>query len=289
MKKAAAFAAQILFIAVCAAGVFSFVRAAQSDQRASSCSALCEMHPAYAGRSLRAPDFELPELSGQLVRLSSMLDKPVVLNFWQKDCQECMIEMPELAAFTRQAKGVHVITVSVDEDPQDIVDALKVSLQGQAAPFPVLLDPEMAVVKGLYGTTLFPETWLIDTAGVIRVRIDGRRTWSADSIVDGVLEMMSRPGGCPVDMLRGQPVGAFAGLCGDSGPICQPTRQDNVCLSCLKQSCCGELRACGSEDTCTCIAQGREECGEPGLVWEAFSRCATGRCGEACRGMIGGL
>ena len=42
----------------------------------------------------------------------------------------------------------------------------------------VLFDPERKVVHDKYGTRLFPETWVIDKDGVIRLRIDGRRNWS---------------------------------------------------------------------------------------------------------------
>jgi hypothetical protein len=34
------------------------------------------------------------------------------------------------------------------------------------------------VSRGKFGTRLFPETWIIDPEGVIRLRIDGRRDWS---------------------------------------------------------------------------------------------------------------
>jgi len=42
----------------------------------------------------------------------------------------------------------------------------------------ILFDPDKSVVRGKFGTRLFPETWVIDPAGVIRLRIDGRRDWS---------------------------------------------------------------------------------------------------------------
>ena len=293
-KQIAALGAQVAFMAAAAFGVFSFVRAAQADHRLTNCTALCELHPAYAGTNLAAPDFELPDLDGKLWRLSSLRDKPVVLNFWQKDCVECMREMPDLAEFASSTNAYHVVTVSVDEQRQDILDALKVSLKGKPPPFPVLLDPEMKVVKELYGTSLYPETWLIDEKGIIRVRIDGRREWSSDALVLGVLEMIDRPSGCAVEMVRGYAVGPLAPLCGDSGPICQPNARDDQCRACLKQSCCGEIQACGTDASCRCRAQCRDAecvdgCGEPGLTTARFGTCTRDRCAAACAGALPGI
>jgi hypothetical protein len=43
----------------------------------------------------------------------------------------------------------------------------------------VLFDPDKSVVKGKYGTRLYPETWIIDRNGIIRFRIDGGRDWGS--------------------------------------------------------------------------------------------------------------
>jgi cytochrome oxidase Cu insertion factor (SCO1/SenC/PrrC family) len=76
-----AFYAKLAFAALASLSAYGFVHAARKDERRSSCSALCALQPAYAGRSLRAPEFELPDLEGRPVRLSSFRGKTVVLNF----------------------------------------------------------------------------------------------------------------------------------------------------------------------------------------------------------------
>ena len=75
---------------------------------------------------------------------------------------------------------------------------------GSEPPFAVLLDPEAKVVGSLFGTKLYPETWLIDPAGVIRMRFDGGRDWSHPLVLD-VARMVARPGACPVTFLEGKP------------------------------------------------------------------------------------
>ncbi len=215
MKTPAALA-QIGFIAVAAVGVYAFVGAAQRDMRRASCTALCKLGPTYAGSDHRAPDFELPDMNGRPVKLSSYRGKVVVLNFWTKTCNPCLQEMPSVATLARIAKtrsDFVVLTVSTDDGPDAVRDTLKVTLEGEA-PFPVLFDPESNVVNGRYGTSLFPETWIIDGDGVIRARFDNAKDWSTALALE-TIEDLGKPGACPVEFSGGKPRPAFAGLCED--------------------------------------------------------------------------
>jgi thiol-disulfide isomerase/thioredoxin len=213
---------QLAFIAAAAAAVFGFVTAAKNDQQRASCTALCAFNPAYAGRDRLAPDFELPDINGNPVRLSSFRGKTVFLNFWTETCGPCKEEMPSLATLAKVAKGrsdMIVVTVTIDEDHQKVKDLLAVLLEGDA-PFPVLFDEDSKIVKERYGTTLFPETWVIDKNGIIRARFDGARDWSAATAIE-IGEMIKKPSGgvldfgCPVEFLQGIPRGKHAGLCAD--------------------------------------------------------------------------
>lgn len=213
---------QLVFIVASALVVFGFVSAAKTDQARSSCSALCALHPAYAGHDRRAPDFELPDLDGNRVRLSSYRGKVVFLNFWTETCGPCKDEMPAVALLAKIAKSrkdMVVVTVTIDEDRQKVRDLLGVLLNGDV-PFPVLVDEESKVVGGKFGTKLFPETWIIDPDGIIRARVDGARDWSRPLATE-IGEMVKRPSGpfldfgCPVDFSLGQPRGTQASLCAD--------------------------------------------------------------------------
>jgi thiol-disulfide isomerase/thioredoxin len=213
---------QLVFILAAAAAVFGFVTAAKNDQQRASCTAFCGLGPSYAGRDRRAPDFELPDLNGNLVRLSSFRGKVVYLNFWTETCKPCKEEMPSLATLAQVAKGrkdLVVVTITVDSDRQKVRDLLSVLLDGEV-PFPVLFDDDNEIVKGRFGTTLFPETWVIDKNGIIRARFDGARDWSDASAIE-IGEMVKKPSTgpldftCPVDFLGGMPRGKHAGLCMD--------------------------------------------------------------------------
>jgi len=209
--------AQVLFIVLATVTVFSFVQAARNDQRRTSCTALCAMVPNYAGQNRSAPDFELPDMNGDMVSLSSYRGKTVVLNFWTQTCRPCLEEMPsiaELAKIAQKRDDFVVLTVSTDEGPDAVRDALKVALGGDP-PFPVLFDPESEIVHDKYGTKLYPETWIIDPNGIIRARFDGPRDWSSALAIE-IADKISTPGSaCLVEFERGKAVGRFAGICSD--------------------------------------------------------------------------
>jgi hypothetical protein len=48
------------------------------------------------------------------------------------------------------------------------------------------MDRERTVVRERYGTVLFPETWIVDAQGVIRMRVDGAREWSSAVALDAI-------------------------------------------------------------------------------------------------------
>ncbi|MFO0592105.1 MAG: TlpA disulfide reductase family protein [Polyangiaceae bacterium] len=210
--------AQVAFIAAAAVTVYGFVRAAQNDQRYSACTAVCQMRPDYAARDRIAPDFELPDLDGKPVRLSQFRGKTVFLNFWTKTCRPCLEEMPsllELGKVVQKRSDMVLLAVSTDENPADVKDTLKVVLNEEPS-FRVLIDPDAKIVRDVFGTRLFPETWIIDGKGVIRARFDGARDWSEATVIN-IGEMVQRTGGCPVEFFKGAPRGKFAGLCPDEG------------------------------------------------------------------------
>lgn len=208
-------AAQLAVIAVACVAVFGFVQAARSDERRTSCASFCAMRPTYAARDRLAPDFELPDMNGQPVKLSSFRGKTVVLNFWTKTCQPCLKEMPalqDLGKIAKQRGNVVLVTISTDAGPDAVRETLQVVMNGEEPSFPVLFDPDLEVVKDKYGTSLYPETWIIDPQGYIRARFDGEREWASPFAIE-VADMAGKGPGCPVGFAKGQPTGPFASLC----------------------------------------------------------------------------
>lgn len=138
----------------------------------------------YLGNELLAPDFTLNDHDGKPWRLRDHRGKVVVMNFWTITCQPCVEELPsllDLAQIAAQRGDIEVVAVTTDKNWGEV-----------AALFPpqfrlkVLFDPDRKIVNGKYGTRLFPETWVIDARGVVRLRIDGRRGWSDGIVLDAI-------------------------------------------------------------------------------------------------------
>jgi peroxiredoxin len=211
--------AQFAFILVAALAVYLFVVAAQDGEARASCTALCALHPAYANRDRSAPDFELSDLDGRKVKLSSFRGQTVVLNFWTKTCRPCLEEMAsveELSDVLRAQGDATLVAVSTDSSADDARATLKAIL-GHEPPFTVLVDPESNVVNGKFGTRLFPETWVIDPHGVIRARVDGARDWSNPFVLE-VVKMVARPEGCGITFEAGKSHGDRREVCGEVAP-----------------------------------------------------------------------
>jgi peroxiredoxin len=142
----------------------------------------------YLGNRLSAPDFTLRDRHGRPWRLADRRGKLVVMNFWTVTCQPCLEEMPSLIELARRTRGrddLEVVSVTTDRTPAEIAAVIPPN-----APLTVLFDPDKKIVRDKYGTRLYPETWLVDARGVIRLRVDGPREWSgalAWDVIEGFL------------------------------------------------------------------------------------------------------
>lgn len=138
--------------------------------------------PHYLGASLLAPDFSLPEQTGGEWKLSDQRGKVILMNFWTVTCRPCIQEMPTielLADITEDWGDVEIVAVSTDRD-WDEVEAI-IPLRSKITS---LLDADREVVTDAFGTKLFPETWLIDKDGVVRLRFDGSFDWASPVVLD---------------------------------------------------------------------------------------------------------
>src|SRR5579859_6208465 len=110
-----------------------------------------------------APDFTIQD-SDRSVTLSQLRGKIVVLNFWATWCPPCIEEMPSLVAMQATMRGkVTVFAVSLDADEGVYHRFLKDYNVN-------LLTVRDADKKSseLYGTSAYPETYIIDANGVLR-------------------------------------------------------------------------------------------------------------------------
>jgi len=143
--------------------------------------------PHYAGTAFEAPDFTVRDREGNDWTLSEHRGKTLVLNFWSITCRPCIEEMPmleTLAHLVSERDDVEVVAISTDSGWAEVSPVLQ-----DEPRVTHLFDPDKTVVSALYGTDLYPETWIVDPEGRVRLRYDGARDWSKALVLDVIDSM----------------------------------------------------------------------------------------------------
>jgi cytochrome c biogenesis protein CcmG, thiol:disulfide interchange protein DsbE len=126
-----------------------------------------------------AQDFSLT-LAGKSEHLSGLKGKMVVLNFWATWCPPCVEETPSLNRLQKyiDSRGGMVLGVSVDEDGA----AYDKFLKDQSVIFPTYRDATKKSAAD-YGTTIYPETYVIDRHGKIARKFVGAQQWDSPEML----------------------------------------------------------------------------------------------------------
>ncbi len=132
-----------------------------------------------AGR--RAKDFPL-QITGA-THLADLRGKVVVLNFWASWCPPCLEETQSLNHLQQAiaAKGGVVLGMSVDEDQA----AYEKFLVDNHVVFPTYRDASKKSAAE-YGTSMFPETFLIDREGRLARKIVGPQDWQSPEVMGSI-------------------------------------------------------------------------------------------------------
>ena len=111
-----------------------------------------------------APDFALADFQGQMIRLSQLRGKPVLLNFWATWCPPCRKEMPDLERFHEQhGDKIVVLGINWNDDPQEAAKFLR----DYGVTYANMTDRDGKVFVS-YQLTAVPTSFWIDEAGIIR-------------------------------------------------------------------------------------------------------------------------
>jgi len=150
---------------------------------------LARAQPARAaGEGEAAPRFSLTTDQGRRVATSSFGGRLLVLNFWETACAPCVKELPSLDAFAHRfaPQGVVVLAISGDEDAA----VYRRFLSDHRVTLDTYRDPERRIARA-FGTTAFPETYLIQDGVVVR-KVVGGIDWSSAAITAFVRARLAR-------------------------------------------------------------------------------------------------
>ena len=112
-----------------------------------------------------APDFTVYNKEGNPVRLSDMIGKPIVLNFWASWCGPCKMEMPDFEeAYREMGDDVVFMIVNLTDGQYETMASAQSFINSMGYTFPVYFDlTEDAAYT--YGIVSIPTTYFIGARG----------------------------------------------------------------------------------------------------------------------------
>lgn len=112
-----------------------------------------------------APDFTVLDWDGNAVKLSDLVGKPIVLNFWASWCPPCKAEMPDFEeAYKKYGDKVIFMMVNLTDGYSETIDTAKAHIVSSGYTFPVYFD---VAFQGAYAYQVesIPQTCFINARG----------------------------------------------------------------------------------------------------------------------------
>ena len=114
-----------------------------------------------------AVDFELPDLQGNLHKLSDYMGKIVVINFWSAECPHSDRTDKHLLNLLESWDG-ELVVLPIASNRNESVQMTAEAARARGVP-QVLIDSEHSVAD-LYGAITTPHVFVVDPDGILRYR-----------------------------------------------------------------------------------------------------------------------
>lgn len=134
--------------------------------------------------SSEAPDFTVESSEGEMISLSSLEGKPVVLNFWASWCPPCKSEMPDFQkAYETYGEDIQFVMVNLTDGSRETKETAKEYIDEQGYTFPVYYDVNMEAAYAYYVNAV-PATYFINAEG--KIVAAGRGMLDGESLEEGI-------------------------------------------------------------------------------------------------------
>ena len=125
-------------------------------------------------------DFNLADINGNRIRLSSHEGKIILLTFWATWCPPCRSKMPALEALHKEMANSNFILIAVNI--QENASVVRNFIHSNGYTFPVALDTNGEIARQ-YRIRSVPTAYIIDKKGKIAGVSTGAKDWSSDDAI----------------------------------------------------------------------------------------------------------
>lgn len=159
-----------------------------------------------------APGFALPDRAGKVHSLDEFKGRWVLVVFWATWCEPCKDELPHLASLAMAFSKMpfYLVMISVDDGFGKIASmATQLREQAPGTEFPkaweaaalfissdgpnfITLVDTQAQVAHRYGTSKFPESYLIGPKGMLQKKFIGPKPWGMREAIGELKTMTSK-------------------------------------------------------------------------------------------------
>ncbi|MEP6994247.1 MAG: TlpA disulfide reductase family protein [Acidobacteriota bacterium] len=136
-----------------------------------------------------APELPIFDRAGKKTDLSKIQGGLTIVHFWATWCPPCVEELPALSRFWekyRQRGDIRLFAISVDKDWKTIEDFV----QKNPSEIPLFHDPGAATAHR-FGSTQYPETYIVNKSGRVLFRVQGAVSWSDPEVVSRIQQLIS--------------------------------------------------------------------------------------------------
>ena len=110
------------------------------------------------------PDFKAVSISGDSIDTKNLKGKVVVINFWFIECHPCIAELPALNKLVKEYKDKDVVFLAPTFETKARLDTA--FFPKYKFNFTIIADAQK--IRGLFGETGYPTTYIIDKTGKIK-------------------------------------------------------------------------------------------------------------------------
>jgi peroxiredoxin len=135
-----------------------------------------------------APDFTLPGLTGENLRLEEYRGKVVLINFWASWCGPCRQEMPILDRIHKRYEPAGFTVLGVNVEGEQEKKAIRIANELNVS-FPLLFDTGQQVSED-YDLKAMPYTVLVDRDGQVRFIHHGYKPGDENKYIDRLKSLL---------------------------------------------------------------------------------------------------